>query len=390
MRVSYDVIVIGLGAMGSAALYQLAKRQANVVGIDQFDPPHTLGSTHGESRVTRLAAGEGDAYVPLVRRSHDIWRELEEKTGQSVLVESGGYVICPIGGGANWHGRRDFAQASAQIAKAHHIPHDLLSAEELRQRNPLVQIENQYHAYFEPTAGLVDPEAAVRAQLRLAKEMGAAVFANERVTVVLPDASGVTVITNKGRYRANKVIVATGPWIKQFAPKALNRSIRIYRQVMFWFQAEDWQYFSADRFPFLLWIGETEDDYFAAFPIVSERNAALKLMTEQYVAHCDPNSVSRTVTEDEIEAFATRFIPRKLRGVTQRCVAAQVCLYTVTPDEHFVIDWHPDSDRVLLVSSCSGHGFKHSGAIGEALSDTVLDGKSRLSLSAFTMKRLMA
>lgn len=385
----YDVVVIGLGAMGSAALYQLAKRGANVLGIDRFDPPHQLGSTHGESRVTRLAVGEGAAYVPLVRRTHAIWRELEAKTGEPMLFESGGYVLCPIGGGAAWHGVGDFAQASAQIAAANDIAHELLDATEVRRRHPLVQVEPHFHAYYEPTGGVVIPEAAVRVQLNLAREMGAVVCVNECVTAVHPHKTGVTLITDKTTVLADRAIVSTGAWIKQFMPQAVDASLGVYRQVMYWFEAAELRQFATDRFPFLLWIGETEDDYFAAFPVIAGRGNAVKLMTEQYVEQDDPDAVLRTVSPQEIETFAARFLPRKLRGVTPRCVDAKVCLYTTTPDEHFVIDWHPDSDRVLLVSPCSGHGFKHSAALGEALSELVLEGRCGFDLSTFSIKRFL-
>lgn len=384
---NFDVIVVGLGAMGSATLYQLAQRGAKVLGIDQFDPPHTQGSTHGESRVTRLAVGEGSEYIPLVRRTHEIWRELESQTGESLLHISGGYILCPLDGGAGWHGGGNFAVKTAVLAQQFGIEHELLSADEIRQRHPIVRVENHFQAYYEPTGGVVDPEAAVRTQLRIAKELGARAVVNEPVLDVNANASGVTVVTANGRYQADKVIISAGAWVKHFLPERWQRPFQIYRQAMYWFAAEDLSRFSVEQFPFLLWIGETEEDYFGAFPVAKGNKPAVKLLTEQYIETCDPTTVSRDVTQAEIAEFTERFVPRKLHYLTQRCLAAHACLYTVTPDEHFVIDWHPESERIMIVSPCSGHGFKHSAAIGESVAQWVWDGKSEIDLSKFSLDR---
>ena len=169
MQTNYDVIVVGLGAMGSAALYQLAKRGAKVLGIDQYRPPHTVGSTHGESRITRLATGEGEAYVPFVQRSHAIWRELEAESGESLLTLTGGLIICPKGGGAQFHGQGDFVEHTAAVARQFGIAHDVLAANALRRQWPQLRVEDREYAYFEPTGGVVAVEKAVTVQLRLAE-----------------------------------------------------------------------------------------------------------------------------------------------------------------------------------------------------------------------------
>ncbi|MGB1252864.1 MAG: N-methyl-L-tryptophan oxidase [Candidatus Promineifilaceae bacterium] len=384
---SYDTIVIGLGGMGSAALYQLAKRGANVLGIDRFDPPHTNGSTHGESRVTRLAVGEGPEYVPLVARTHEIWHELTSQTGNPMLYESGGYIICPKGGGAGWHHGGDFVQRSAELAQQYGVPHEVLSAAEVRHRHPLVRITDKSHAYFEPSGGIVDPEVAIRGQLGLARTLGAEIRPNERVLNLKHDAHSVTVTTDQGSYRAENVIVSAGAWVHSFLPKHLQAPLGVYRQVMYWFEVEDLDLFSVENFPFLLWIDSTKEDYFGAFPIAKGHKPAIKLLTEQFHDPCDPDTVPRSITQAEIEAFADRFIPRNLLGVTKRCIGAEACLYTVTADEHFIIDWHPDSERVLIVSPCSGHGFKHSAAIGESAAQLMLENKSTIDLSSFNFAR---
>ena len=383
----YDTIIIGLGAMGSAALYQSAKRGARVLGIDQFDPPHTNGSTHGETRVTRLAVGEGPEYIPLVARTHEIWRELEAQTGNGLLHESGGYIFCPKGGGAGWHNDGDFVEATVDLARRYEIAHEHLNAAEVRQRHPVIQLGDHFHAYYEPTGGVVDPEGAIRAQLGLARTLGAEIRPNERVLSINHTIDGVTVVTDQGRYQADNAIVSAGAWVNSFLPTQTQTSFGIYRQVMYWFEADDLEQFSVDRFPFLLWIDTTKEDYFGAFPVAPGHQQAVKLLTEQYIESCDPDTVQREITQAEIDAFADRFIPRNLLGLSKRCIAAKACLYTVTPDEHFVIDQHPDSDRILIVSPCSGHGFKHSAAIGESVAQRTLEGASQIDLSAFSFAR---
>ena len=177
----YDTIVIGLGAMGSATLFQLAQRGVRVLGIDQYHPPHTLGSTHGETRITRLAVGEGAAYVPLVRRSHEIWREIEAQTGVTLMHETGGYIIGPKESQVQFHGQQDFVRKSTQLAQQYDIPHVLQSAAQVRERLPTLVLEDHCHAFYEPTGGVVNPELAVEIQLKLAQQHGATVQAGERV-----------------------------------------------------------------------------------------------------------------------------------------------------------------------------------------------------------------
>ncbi|MEZ4679107.1 MAG: FAD-dependent oxidoreductase [Caldilineaceae bacterium] len=180
MQTTYDVIVIGLGAMGSATLYHLAKRGVRVLGIDQYHPPHTFGSTHGESRITRLATGEGPAYVPFAKRSHEIWRELEAESGETLLSLSGGLILCPKGGGAQFHGQTDFVEHTAAIARASTIDHTVYDASAVRERWPQLRIQDHEHAYFEPSGGIVSVEKAVATQIALAVGRNATIRLEER------------------------------------------------------------------------------------------------------------------------------------------------------------------------------------------------------------------
>jgi sarcosine oxidase len=388
MQNHYDAIVIGLGAMGSAALYQLARQGANVLGIDQFRPPHTLGSSHGESRITRLAIGEGAAYVPFAQRSHAIWRELEAESGTALLTLSGGLIICPTGGGAQFHGQRDFVEHTATIANQFAIDHQILDAETVRQRWPQLRITDREHAYYEPTGGIVAVERAIETQLRLAKQRGATIHLEEQVLGYTATADGVTVTTKAGAYQANKLILAAGPWVRTLLSKQLTNQFSIYRQVIYWFETETPAQFHSDRFPFLIWIGNTPEEYFSLFPYMEGGTVGAKVLTEEYLETVTPTSVDRTVHAQEVQRIYRDFVQRRVAGVQARCLKSAVCLYTNTPDENFIIDFHPESERVIVASPCSGHGFKHSAAIGETLAQLALTGKSVLDVSPFAFARL--
>jgi sarcosine oxidase len=388
MQNHYDAIVIGLGAMGSAALYQLARQGANVLGIDQFRPPHTLGSSHGESRITRLAIGEGAAYVSFAQRSHAIWRELEAESGTALLTLSGGLIICPTGGGAQFHGQRDFVEHTATIANQFNIDHQILDAETVRQRWPQLRITDREHAYYEPTGGIVAVERAIETQLRLAKQRGATIHLEEQVLGYTATADGVTVTTKAGAYQANKLILAAGPWVRTLLSKQLTNQFSIYRQVIYWFETETPAQFHSDRFPFLIWIGNTQEEYFSIFPYTEGGTVGAKVLTEEYLETVTPTSVDRTVHAQEVQRIYRDFVQRRVAGVQARCLKSAVCLYTNTPDENFIIDFHPESERVIVASPCSGHGFKHSAAIGETLAQLALTGKSVLDVSPFAFARL--
>jgi sarcosine oxidase len=382
----YDTIVIGLGAMGSATLYQMAKRGAKVLGIDQFNPPHDLGSTHGETRITRLAIGEGAVYMPLVRRSHKIWQELEAVTGEKLMTLCGGYIICPKQGGAQFHGGRDFVEESVALATRYGIPHDVVSGEVVAGKMPALNTQSHEHAYYEPTGGVVNPERAVATQLQQAAIHGAMIHANEKVLSVLADGERVRVKTDRGEYVGEKVVLSAGAWARDFLPASWQTPLAVYRQVIYWFEAEDLTPFLAENLPFVIWIGDKLEDYFCLFPVLPEGTQAVKMMTEEYLENVHPDDVDRTVHPHEIARMVNYFIPQKVRGVTSNLVKAKVCLYTVTPDEHFLIDWHPEQKNVLVVSPCSGHGFKHSAGIGEAISQLILTGESDIDLSPFAFK----
>ena len=384
----YDLIVVGLGAMGSAALYQATKRGANALGIDRFDPPHTLGSSHGDTRITRASIGEGEFYVPLVRRSDEIWRELEAVSGQTLFHDSGGLIVAPPSASATFHGEGDFVEVSARVAERHGIAHEVIDAVEIRRRHSMLKPRAIDRAYYEPGAGVLRPERCISTQLELARQGGAAIHTSEQVTGYDVGADGVNVTTNQGSYSADKLILSAGAWMADLVPAAYRSALRVCRQVIYWFEAEDLGAFDPKVFPWVIWIGDRLEEFWSSFPAPSDGPRGVKLVTEQYHTSTHPDVVSREVTAEERDDMFHRLTAPRLQGLRDNLIRAEVCLYTVTPDEHFVIDFHPDSERVVIASPCSGHGFKHSAAIGEALAQLALDGETEFDISPFRLARL--
>jgi sarcosine oxidase len=385
---NFDTIVVGLGAMGSAAVYQLAKRGNKVLGLDRFSPPHANGSSHGESRIIRQAIGEGEEYVPLVLRSYELWREIENKTGTDLLTITGGLTLESQNSEAALHGRRDFLDQAIRCAEKFNIRHEILETADIKKRYPQFAVTDE-RAYFEYETGFLRLELCIEAQLHLARKHGAVVQTDELVlSIESSGGSEVTVKTSRGVYHAEKAIITAGPWISRFLPPAYAHLFKVSRQVMYWFDiTEDCRStFAAPGFPIFIWIFAEGGEFgFYGFPTLDGKT--IKIATEQFTAITDPDHVQRTVTREEEQSMYRDYVQGRLPGISDRCGAAASCLYTTTPDSNFAIDVHPDNDRIIFASPCSGHGFKHSAAIGEALAEQVIDGKSKIDISSFSLKR---
>lgn len=386
----YDLMVIGLGAMGSAALYQAARRGVRVIGLDRHAPPHTLGSTHGETRITRQAIGEGVDYVPFVLRSHDIWDELASRTGQRILNRCGALLISQPDDGTDRGIRTAFLHRTRQAATTFGIAHEMLSADDLRRRFPQFGTTAEEVGYYEPGGGWVSPEAAITAQLSEAARLGAAIRTQTVVTKLDQHGGGVVATLSDGStIRADRAILSAGSWVADFLPPAMRPVFQPHRQMLHWFALDrpDLSRRWTDG-PVYMWPhGEGQDDFFYGFPSL-DGGGTLKVANEQYNALVDPNAFTREVGNDESRRFYDHSLAGRLLGLTPRVVKAATCLYTVTPDSAFVIDTHPTMDLVQLVSPCSGHGFKHSAAIGECAVLRAIEGQSPIDLSAFTLARL--
>jgi len=386
MSVSHrtDVAVVGLGAMGAAVLYQLAMLGVDVVGVDQYAPPHSQGSSHGETRITRCAVGEGEAYVPLALASHRIWRELESQTGDHLLNASGCLIMGSTVNSVH-HGKTDFVRRSMENAREFGIPHEILSSGDVMRRFPQIQAAEDAQAYFEPGGGFVYPERCISAQLSMARRKGATVM-QASVMAVSQHAGGVRIHADGQMIEADRAVVAAGAWTGELLGEPFSRLLTVNRQVLHWFPVDDRMY-SPDRFPTFIWMhGDADDAYFYGFPSVPG-TGLLKAATEQYRVATSPDHVDRTVAPAEAEALYNSHLAGRLRGVDARAAKSAVCLYTVTPDSGFIIDRHPRMERVTVISACSGHGFKHSAGIGEAVARMLTGSGGDASLAPFSLAR---
>ncbi len=384
-----DVAVVGLGVVGGAVLMQLARAGISVIGLDRFAPPHTMGSSHGETRITRLAVGEGDAYAPLALRSHEIWRDLERVTGQALLQQTGGLVMAPRHGAAQHHGKDDFVQRSAAAARRFSIPHEMLDAAEIGRRFPQFGLRGDEVGYFEPEAGMLFPERCVATQLRQAELHGAVIATNEAVLDIRPTAGGVELVTSARCVSAERIVVAAGAWLPRLLGGAFLTAARPYRQVLHWFPVDDPAAFAPGRFPIFIWMhGDRSEDYIYGFPTAG--TPEVKVATEQYGEDCEsPDTMARTVSEAESEAMYRTHVRGRLPGLGERPGRSAACVYTVTPDAGFIVDTVPGLPQVLAVSACSGHGFKHAAGLGEAIARTLIPGAPPgIPLDAFALRRL--
>jgi monomeric sarcosine oxidase len=380
------VAVIGLGAMGAATLYQLAKHGVRAIGFDRFVPPHHHGSSHGETRITRQAIGEGADYVPLVLRSHAIWDELEATTGARLIERCGFLAIAAPDARAEMHGKTAFVQATIAAARQHGITHDLPTAAEAARRFPQFALHGDETCYFEPGGGYLHPETCIDVQLQAAARLGATLQFDSRVEAVVPDGAGVRIETSAGHVHAAKAIVAAGGWSGDFAGAALRGSLKVYRQLLHWLPVTAPERFAADAAPVFIWsYGTDAEDQFYGFPPLAG-SGSMKCATETYQAAIHPDSDWRQVAMHEAADFCARHVAGRINGVGATALRSQACIYTVTPDCDFIIDAVGEAP-VTLVSACSGHGFKHSAAIGEALAQQYCNMPTAVDLGRFSARR---
>ncbi len=384
MPIAYDVVVLGLGAMGAAATYQLARRGARVLGIDRYAPPHEFGSTHGDTRITRIACGEGPEYTAFAVRSHQIWRELEAELGVELLTQNGLLVLFGPGQRAANHSVPEFLGATVDAAQKAKLAYEILDTAQIRQRYPAFNVADGDEAYHDDVGGFVRPERCVTAQLHRAKALGADLHLNE--TVISFDQAGgsVTVKTDKGTYHAQELIVAAGSWLPGFLKPALAGQFKVTRQVLYWFRAHgarEHAQFSPQRFPVYIWQVPAPQPIYG-FPATGGLEEGVKLATEQDHTATTPAAVARAVGPDEIREMYETYVGPYFPGLSPICVKYKVCLYTQVDRARFIIDRHPDADRVIVASPCSGHGFKHSAGVGELLAQMAL-GENHQDIARF-------
>jgi sarcosine oxidase len=382
MKDKYDVIVLGLGAMGSATLYQLAKRGVKVLGIDQFSPPHTMGSSHGDTRITRLAIGEGVQYTPLALRSHEIWREIESLTGKNLLTVTGGLMISSTGNKMGSCHVPEFFFNTLTAAKKYDIHYDFLEVSDIRKRFPQFRVHDDDIAYYEYESGFLRPEECISTQLTLAKQNGAELRLNEKVLKIETNGH-VSILTENGSCYAERLIITAGAWMPQFLGKE-SKLFTIHRQVLHWFKLKDtFSDYTVGKFPVFIW------GALYGFPATGNEEEGMKIAFEENNVDTNPDIIDRNVSEGFTNGMYENHVAPYFPGISSICTKTAVCMYTATPDMGFVIDKHPDFNNVTVVSPCSGHGFKHSAAIGEAIAEGFISGESKIDLSSFKFERFI-
>ena len=370
----YDVIVVGVGAMGSSACYHLAKRGARVLGLEQFDIPHARGSSHGQSRMIRMAYYEHPDYVPLLRRAYELWDEIEHASGQKLLHVTGGLYMGPPDG--------EVVAGSLQSARQHGLEHELLDRAETARRFPQFTIPDEWSALYEPRAGFLLPERTVAAYAEAALRHGADLRGHEAVVAWRATERGVGVRTTRAEYEADRLLFCGGPWSAKLMTD-LGVPLVVTRQVLGWVWPRKPELFELGRLP--VWAIERPQGLYYGFPMM-DGSPGFKLADHGRGAETDPDRVSREVGSDDEETFRpalARFVP-DAQGPT---LAMRVCLYTHSSDSHFIIDRHPEYERVVLACGFSGHGFKFASVVGEVLADLTVDGRTRLPVAFLGLNR---
>jgi sarcosine oxidase len=367
------VAVVGCGAMGAAAGWRIAARGVRVVCFDRHSPPHTLGSSHGESRITRTAYFEGAWYVPLLQETFPLWRELEASTGTQLLTLTGALMI----------GDPTSAAVAGALAAAttHGLDAQFMQADELRRRYPGHVISSSDAAVLDKQAGFIRPEAAVDAMIDRLVALGGEVRRDVVVTDVAGLGDGVEVTTDDSSETFDAVVLAPGAWMPQLAAWL---PLTVERQVMAWLQVEKGAgWLTPQRFPvFIRQTHELGDIY--GVPTLD--GLSIKIARHHNGDSTDPDHVDREVRDAELEPLRS-FAATYLRGVTREVTRTAVCMYTNTPDGHFAIDLHPDDSRVMVISACSGHGFKFAPVVVEIAADLVCDGRTSRDITHFAVTR---
>ena len=371
-----DVIVVGLGGMGSAAAAELAGRGHRVRGFDRYPPVHRHGSSHGGSRIIRQAYFEDPAYVPLLLRAYELWDRVERDSGEHMRHPTGGLMV----------GRPDSATVAGSIRSAQEwaLPHEVLDAAEIRRRFPVMRPDADEIGCYESAGGFVSPEASVGAQLRLAERAGAELHHEEPVTTWSSDANGVSVTTGRGTHSAERLVICPGPWAPELLSD-LGVAFRVERQVQFWFAprgAAD--AFGVGRFPIFIWELPGGRQFYG---MPAHRVDEVKVAFVRGGPTCTPDTIDRTVRPAEIEDIAD-LLRERIPNMSGTFLRASTCMYTNTADEHFVIANHPLRQNVVVACGFSGHGFKFVPVVAEILADLAIEGSTRHPIGLFDPARL--
>lgn len=369
-----DVVVVGAGSAGSATLWRLAQRGVHAIGVEQFEPGHSQGSGHGESRIIRTAYHEHPAYVPLVRSAWQLWRSLEAATGTRLLTRTGAVMIGPANG--------ELIGGVLAAVRTHDLPYEELDHIACRVRFPPHALDMTDVAVVERDAGFLRPELAIRTMAAAAVAAGATLITATPVRRVESVPGGARVLLDGGTLTARHVVVCAGAWVGELLP-SLRGLLQVERQVQAWFPVQDRSMYAPARFP--VFIRESGEHFLYGVP--SPNHRGLKVGIHHEGAPTTPRTINRSVGHADI-ATLTTLVQQLLRGVEQAPLRATVCMYTNAPDGHFVIGAAPGFDGVTVVSACSGHGFKFAPVLGEIAADLAVDGRTEHPTALFDPARL--
>lgn len=375
MTEKYDIAILGLGGMGSATLYNLGKRGLKVCGIEQFGLAHDRGSSHGETRMIRKAYFEHPDYIPLLERAYQLWHEFEEERGEQLFVKNGLIIAGP----PDCEVIRGLDLCYAKYP----LPHEKLTGREARSRFPQFNFENDLIVYVDPVAGFLYVEKCVAQFIKRALDLGAAAYFNERVFEWRLEKNRVLLKTNRREIAAEKLIITAGAWAK-LQLQSLGIPLQILRKVLFWYDFPQISNFKPGAFP--TFYVQLENAGFYGFPAINE--LGLKVGEHQSLDEQEnPDKINRNLQPDDeppILSFLNKMFPG-LQPVRQKF---SICMYTLTPDHHFILDHHPGFERVIIGAGFSGHGFKFAPVVGEILADLAVEGRTTLQIDFLKLDRL--
>ena len=372
----YDVIVVGVGGMGSAALWQLARRGKRVLGLERFDIPHASGSSHGVTRIIRLPYHESPDYVPLLRRAYELWRDLEKTSRSELLILTGSLD-------ASRETESPF-RGALQSARLHGIEHQVLSGREVNARFPGYRLPADFAALYQPQGGFIASERAIVCHVNAALQCGAAIHAREPVLhwQAKPGGEGVVVTTDHGRYEATTLILASGAWMGELVPVLKNKALP-ERQVLAWLQPQRPELFTPDRFP--VFNIQVDEGRYYGLPVYEV--PGFKFGRYHHFGESGPVDAIRREPDSQDEALLRSFAEKYFPLGSGPTMALRTCFFTNTPDEHFIVDFHPDHPQVILASPCSGHGYKFCSVMGEVLADLAINRRTRHEIGFLGLDR---
>lgn len=372
----YDAIVVGVGGMGSATVYQLASRGYRVLGLERYDIPHTMGSSHGVNLIIRMAYFEDPSYVPLLSRSYELWRYLESKVDEELLVITGGIDAAPED--------HQVFKGSLESCQRHGLEHEVLTGGEVNARFPGYRLPDSHMAVYQPDGGYVMSERGIVAHVSQAIASGAVVHGREQVIGWEPLGEGVRVTTDRASYTADKLVVTAGAWSMGLVGKLGGKAVP-ERQVLAWFQPNDPGRYQRDTFP--IFNLEVDEGHFYGFP--EETIPGFKIgLYHHLFQDVDPDTMDREshpADELPLRDATEKYFP----GAAGPTLSLKTCLFTNTPDEHFVVDVHPELPQVVVGAGFSGHGYKFAAVIGEILADLAVDGTTRHDVDLLSFGRLI-